>query len=202
MIKKFALTALLTISLVVGSIFGTYKTPTRINPEIPVSQRVSNFGPGYCMWCDMEMIGNHLKIPALYNLAHNREKYDQDEFVQDPDGSFTVIPKNYGVDFAVARKLKALHVRYKMAKDGNRDVSLINEAVKYGYGCVVGVKACLVPGFDSHETSCHALLITEFDVNKNYVCYIDPNKISVEYEGTVKWFSQAWNGFVLVIYPN
>ena len=166
-------------------------TVSSLLAEVKIAQknRVPNQQPGYCAWASLETICRHQKVKAGYDLVEKR-KLDPDYVRWNGE----IILKHFGTDEAIAAKLEKLGIKYKMnhTKDNTQEgVNLIKKSVKNNKPALIGVWHD--PNFHQH----HALTVVDMDED-NFV-YIDPNLPQVEYEGTMKWFFQEWDGFVVVI---
>jgi|SRR6185312_1105195 len=178
------LIALLTLGLITCAAFGDAK--------IPVKDRVHNtpWPTGYCAWAAIETVCRHQGVKAGYDLVEKR-KLDPNYVY--PDG--TVLARNFGADAPIIAKLKELGIKYEMNptdKTNKAGIDLIKKTVRSGYGAVVAVK-CGLP------TTPEAHALTVVDMNDKTVEYIDSNDPERIYVGSMKWFEEQWNGFVLVV---
>ena len=173
---------------------------------IETEHRVTNFGPGYCAWCSIEMLGRHNGIKKLHNLDEDRSKeshvksWDGEKWVPQPyviveygPGQWVREKRNVGTDYGVYRKLNSLGVKYKMQWTGNYSHNLIKYAIKNKLGCAFAVKA----GTFGPKTSAHAMVLTDF--NDKTVEVLDPNDTEKIYVYNREWFDTNWTGWILVI---
>ena len=175
--------------------------------DIPKTDRVQNFGDGFCAWCSIEMLGRVHKVDKLYDLAKKRSKesdfkiWDGNKYTAEPyvwvprsDEYFVKEQVNGGGEWAVYSKLKALDVRSKLQWRGNKNTDLVSYAMKSKLGCVFAIE-----GIDpiKGEAWAHAMVLIDFDDNK--VMFIDPNEIDKVKTKTRAWFNQNWNGYVVMI---
>ena len=174
--------------------------------NIPKEYRVVNFGEGFCAWCSIEMLGKTHKIEKLYNLTKNRanesdfkiwdgKKWVIEPYVWVPRGPeyFVKEKVNTGGEWAIYSKLKALDVRAKLQTYGNKNIDLINYAMKNKLGCVFAIEGVNPTG----ERWAHAMVLIDF--NEKEVMYIDPNDIEYIKTKSRTWFNQNWTGYLVVI---
>lgn len=175
------LLALAFLGLTATAVFGDAK--------IPIKLRVPNQHPGYCGWASLETMCRHQEVKAGYGLLEKR-KLDADWVRLDG----TISAKNFADDDVVAWKLKSLGIKYRMnhtfsnTKEG---IDLIKLTVKEGRAAMVGVWHD--PLYHGH----HAITVIDMD-DENF-SYIDSNDPKAEYEGSMRWLWQEWDGFVVTI---
>lgn len=175
--------------------------------DIPKTDRIQNFGDGFCAWCSIEMLGRVHKVEKLYGLAKSRatesdfkvwdgKKWTTEPYVWVPRSSeyFVKEQVNGGGEWAVYSKLKALDVRATVQWRGNKNTDLISYSMKNKLGCVFAIE-----GIDpiKGEAWAHAMVLIE--CNDKEVMYIDPNDIDRVKTRTRTWFNQNWNGYLIVI---
>lgn len=176
---------------------------------IDKQNRVSNFGPGYCAWCCLEMLGRQHNVSPLFNLAYNRsresvQQWDGQKWISLPyvlvsynadrnAGPWVHEKRNIGTDWGIYHQLNDLKIKYRMQWAGNRGRDIIQYAMKNKLGCCFSVKA----GCFGEGTSAHAMILTNY--TDKTVEFIDPNDIQNVYEASREWFDYWWCGWIVVI---
>jgi len=200
---KFKLVWALLVTLAVGA-------PCHAQViDVPKTDRVQNFGDGFCAWCSIEMLGRVHKVEPLYDLAKKRSKESDFKVWREDSKTWTYEPYvwvprsndffvkeqvNGGGEWAVYSKLKALDVRARVQWRGNKNIDLVSYAMKNKLGCVFAIE-----GIDpiKGEAWAHAMVLVDF--NDKEVMYIDPNDVEHIKTRTRAWFNQNWNGYLVVI---
>jgi len=185
--------------------------PSWAQIDIAKENRVGNFGPGYCCWCSIEMLGKHHSIKKLDNLAKNRsnessvKQWDSEKGVWVPlpyimvshgynyQGPWVQEKRNVGTDWGVYWRMKELGIKHRMQWTGDYDTKIIKYAMKNKLGCCFAVKK----GCFGKNSSSHAMVLTAYDDKK--VEYIDPNDPDNVYEAKREWFDHWWSGWILVL---
>jgi hypothetical protein len=85
---------------------------------------------------------------------------------------------------------------YRMQMPDQPGTRMIEEAVRAGRGCVVGL---FMPVRGHVSESKHAVVVIELTPTE--VRYVDPNDVSRECSMPRKWFDNCWDGFILVLVP-
>lgn len=190
------------------SLFVVLVLATQSFAQITISteNRVENFGPGYCAWCSIEMLGRHHGITKLHNLAKNRSKesnvsqWDGKKWVPLPyvmveygNRQQVQEKRNVGTDWGVYRKLNSLGVKYRMQWTGDYSHKMIEYAMKNKLGCCFAVHSKAF----GPDSSAHAMVMINF--SKNNIECIDPNDPNEIYVYSREWFDRYWTGWILVV---
>lgn len=153
---------------------------------IPATHHIQNENPGYCLWCSLEVLGRHQEIEAMAGL---KDAVKKEPAVYVREGNFTrMINPAGGFPDNASRKLTKLNVKHKMQMPGNKDTSILKEALTDGRGAAVG----FVLSYGMHA-------VTLVDLDSKTAKFIDPDKVGQVQVIDRANFDRIWDGFAITI---
>ncbi len=151
----------------------TFETANGQGLLVPVQpqETVPNNTGIQCVWSSLELIGNFIEEPRLYNLTRN--------------------PRCQGMSSAsgVSSLLNSMNIKFVQTRNKTEGLKIMKAAMEAGIPVLCGFNGS------------HAINVVHYDSTANRVHYIDnignrkPKIMSLDR------FNKAWDGWIVAIYP-